>query len=284
MKFPIFSGKYSLRNRSSLPDQSGIYFVIDNQNQILYIGQAKSLRSRWTGKSHHRYKQFARKGLDKIFLCYIEASASELDTLEKNYINQFKPPLNDTKVKQYLPKKSPKLSDLQRLLKATNSPLFPSVQYRGTEYGKVLREDWDLIRGFIAGIDQTHEIPQIIIVCKQNLGTLLWERVRHRTKKRFCSYNLETGCYEFNLTSLVVIFAELFSQELSDPVFQAVYPDLVEGKHFGVTVQRLTNFTSLNQALNTVQTRAATKDYLIRVSDNLQLVPEDFQINEEKTW
>lgn len=69
---PNFSGRYSLINRSCLPNLPGIYFVADEQNNILYIGQAQNLRMRWAGKSHHRYKQFARKGLDKVYIYYLD--------------------------------------------------------------------------------------------------------------------------------------------------------------------------------------------------------------------
>ncbi|WP_413168130.1 GIY-YIG nuclease family protein [Capilliphycus salinus ALCB114379] len=198
--------------------------MADEHNQILYVGQAKSLRSRWAGRGHHRYKQFSRKGLDKVYLYYIEAPISEINTLEKLYIEQLKPPLNDTRVREYLPKKSPRLSDLQRLLKAANTPWFPSGEFTVKNGIRVPREGEDLIRGFIAGVDKTQDIPHILIICKQNMGSLLFQRVRHRTKKRFCSYDQETVCYLINLRSVIFVFAELFSSEFADPVFQTVYP------------------------------------------------------------
>ena len=174
---PNFSGQVTLRNRNLLPRSPGIYFVLDKTKQIIYyIGKAKNLQERWAGKGHHRYRQFAHKGLDKIYLCYLEASESELDTLEKNYINQFNPLQNDTRVKKYLPKKSPKLSEIQRLLRLTNTP-----RTRRTTYH---REDWEMIRGFIIGVDDNLEIPQITIVCKKNIGELLKEAVKHKKKER----------------------------------------------------------------------------------------------------
>ncbi|EAW35194.1 GIY-YIG nuclease family protein [Lyngbya sp. PCC 8106] len=286
---PIFSGGYSLRNRSCLPDKPGIYFVIDEHNQILYIGLAKNLRSRWGGRSHHRYKQLARKGLDKIYLCYVEVPEPELKTLEKAYIEQLKPPLNDAKVKQYLPKKSPKLSDLQRLLKVANTPHFPACQLTTRNGVTVPREDWDMIRGFIVGIDETQDVPHILIICQQNMGELLWNRTTHRTKKRFCSYDEEIRCFWVNLRSVVFVFAELFSSEFAEPVFKAVYPHLMDCNTFGVTAKKLTNLTVLSQVLSEVNegllefelTRLA---YLIKVTYRLKLLPDDFQFDEKKTW
>ncbi|MGD1700913.1 hypothetical protein [Dapis sp. BLCC M229] len=52
-----------------------------------------------------------------------------------------------------------------------------------------------MIRGFIAGIDDTENIPLILVICQQNMGKLLWNRVNHRTKKRFCTYDAETRCF-----------------------------------------------------------------------------------------
>ncbi len=285
----IFSGGYSLRYRHHLPDQSGIYFVSDQQNQILYIGKAKSLHRRWGGRSHHRYKQLARKELDKIHLYYIEAPLTELDRLEKAYINQFKPLLNDSKFKEYLPKKSPKLSDLQRLLKVANTPLFPDVEYKNRNGVTVPRQDWDMIRGFIAGIDETQDIPHILVICKQNMGTLLWNRVHHRTKKRFCSYNKENGYYLVNLRSVIFVFAELFSPEFAEPIFESAYPYLVDCNHFGVTVKKLTNITVISKVLTEVpnslsEIELTRKAYLINTTHHLKLLPNDFKIDQQKTW
>ena len=76
INFPIFVGQFTLRHRHQLPDRPGIYFVINERDQLLYIGQAKSLKTCWAGGTHHRYKQFSRKGLDKIVISYILASIS----------------------------------------------------------------------------------------------------------------------------------------------------------------------------------------------------------------
>jgi len=43
-----------LTSKELLPEQSGIYYVLDEKYIIWYIGKAKNLRSRWAGKSHHR--------------------------------------------------------------------------------------------------------------------------------------------------------------------------------------------------------------------------------------
>lgn len=294
---PKFSGKCSLRSRSLLPNVPGIYFIADEQNNIFYIGKAQNLRKRWAGKTHHRYKQFARKGLDKVYIYYIEAPLSELDNLEKKYIEEIKPLQNDTKVKEYLPKKSPKLSELQRLLKLANTPLSPSVKFENINGVTVLREDWDVIRGFIAGIDDTENIPLIFVICQQNMGQLLWNRVNHRTKKRFCTYDAETRCFLINLRQVVFVFVELFSYTLSKHIFKATHPYLTNSNNFGVTVKKLTNIPTLIESLDLDLPPAYTEthkirkerekiriDYLLIVGNNLKILPDNFKLNEKLVW
>ena len=220
---------------------------------------------------------------------FIEVKISELDTLEKLYIEQLKPPFNDTRVREYLPKKSPKLSDLQRLLKVANTPHFPACKLTTRNGVTVLREDWDMIRGFIVGIDETQDVPHILIICQQNMGTLLWKRVTHRTKKRFCSYDKETRCFWVNLRSVVFVFAELFNPEFADPVFLTVYPYLVECRNFGVPVKKLTNMTVLSKILNELpdfynESEQTRKLYLIQLAVHFKLLSEDFKLNEQQTW
>ena len=98
----------------------------------------------------------------------------ELDKLEKEYINLLTPTLNDSRVKEYLPKKSPRFSELQRLLKLTNQPLFPSCQHKFRNGQTVLREPCDLLRGFIAGVYED-EKPHILVICQQNMGQIIYK-------------------------------------------------------------------------------------------------------------
>lgn len=51
-------------------------------NRVLYVGQAKDLRQRWSG--HHR-KQQAR-GVRGAQLAYVLCDAADLTALEKEYI------------------------------------------------------------------------------------------------------------------------------------------------------------------------------------------------------
>lgn len=42
-----------LAQREQLPTQSGIYVVVDAEDQVWYVGLSKNLNTRWNGKGHH---------------------------------------------------------------------------------------------------------------------------------------------------------------------------------------------------------------------------------------
>jgi excinuclease UvrABC nuclease subunit len=47
-----------LKNKDLLPDCSCIYYVIDEQQIVGYVGRSINLRKRWNGENpHHRYNQ-----------------------------------------------------------------------------------------------------------------------------------------------------------------------------------------------------------------------------------
>ncbi len=286
--FPIFVGQVTLRQRHQLPDSPGIYFVIDERDRLLYIGQAKNLKSRWTGGSHHRYKQFSRKGLDKVVIRYILTSLLELDSLERQYIDTFKPLVNDSKIKQYLPKTSPRFLELQRLLKLTSTPLFPSVQYKSKDGETIPRETWDLFRGFVAGAYQENQL-HIIVVCRQNMGQILWKSSFDRSKKRFY---IETDskylsvCYLFDARQAIFVFVELFDPDLAEPIFREVYPNLLDFQIAGITVKKLIHPSLLISALqeSLLKRSSAAQDYLLNIGENLQPLPADINLNQQIIW
>ncbi|CBN56835.1 MULTISPECIES: GIY-YIG nuclease family protein [Kamptonema] len=282
------SGQLTLRLRDRLPDLPGIYFVVGEREQLFYIGQAKNLRKRWAGKSHHRYKQFARKGLDKIIIKYILASVSELNELECKYIKQFNPLLNDGKVKKYLPKTSPRFSELQRLLKLASQPLFPSVIYWSRNGQTIPREPSDLFRGLVAGVYEDHQL-HILVLCRQNMGELLWKSSCHRTKKHFYitpEQQILGTCYFFDARQVVFEFVELFDCNLADPFFQYIYPYLLDYEIAGVTLKGLSEPTLLTSYLPKISTSLdnRTKDYLLVVAEKLQPLSASFSLNKELIW
>lgn len=91
--------KVVLQAKQILPEYSGIYYVLDETNNVWYIGKAKNIRKRWQGKAHHRiYQLEAQK--KKQFTIYCErVSETQLDNTEKQRIEKYHPHLNASPVK-----------------------------------------------------------------------------------------------------------------------------------------------------------------------------------------
>lgn len=99
----------SIQHLDRLPDCPAIYFAIDDQDRVLYVGQAKNLANRWRGKGHHRTEQLKRihrrhpvtlAWLDCADCCDAppERLRQRLKELEDQYIEEFQPLLNGTEV------------------------------------------------------------------------------------------------------------------------------------------------------------------------------------------
>ena len=84
-------------DRRYLPKESGIYFVFDDIC-LIYIGQAVNIHRRW-GSRHHRLEQssFFRNARISWELC----KADTLNGLERFYIEELKPLLNSSCIKDF---------------------------------------------------------------------------------------------------------------------------------------------------------------------------------------
>ena len=88
-----------LQSKELLPEDSGIYYVIDENELIWYIGKAKNIKTRWSGKTHHRIIQLGSQKR-KVFHIYFEIiPPAQLTQVEKARIEEYKPQLNGSKVK-----------------------------------------------------------------------------------------------------------------------------------------------------------------------------------------
>lgn len=83
----------ALKDRRHLPRQAGVYLVIDETNAVQYVGCSRNLRQRWTGSSHHRYREIVAMG--SIRIAYCTALSVPLEKAEKSLISRFQPRLND---------------------------------------------------------------------------------------------------------------------------------------------------------------------------------------------
>lgn len=78
--------------RSRLPIESGIYIVADANNKVWYVGKAQNIKSRWAGKTHHRYPQLIRSNRKLCHRIYWKlVPLSDLDEQEKYYVNLLQP-------------------------------------------------------------------------------------------------------------------------------------------------------------------------------------------------
>lgn len=80
-----------LEERSRLPTTPCIYFAIDDQNVVHYVGRALNPRQRW--KQHHLYKRLS--AMNNIRIAYLWVDNPELlSDLEWDWCFKLKPELN----------------------------------------------------------------------------------------------------------------------------------------------------------------------------------------------
>jgi hypothetical protein len=86
-----------LAERKQLPDCAAIYFAIDSNNRVLYVGKAKNLAARW--RNHHRIHKLEE--IDQEFsvrLAWQAWNEEDLGEAERSPIKRFQPLLNNTQV------------------------------------------------------------------------------------------------------------------------------------------------------------------------------------------
>jgi hypothetical protein len=86
-----------LSARTGLIDEPGIYFAVDSDGVVQYIGRSKGVRGRW--KSHHRFCEL--DSMQGIRICFLALPREQLQMVEKQCILYFNPALNQTKVKEH---------------------------------------------------------------------------------------------------------------------------------------------------------------------------------------
>jgi DNA-binding Xre family transcriptional regulator len=89
---PLSLPSVLLEERASLPTTPCIYFAIDSQGVVQYIGRSKNPRQRWKG--HSKGVELAYMG--GVRIAYMEVTAPELlPEIEAALIEWFKPSLNE---------------------------------------------------------------------------------------------------------------------------------------------------------------------------------------------
>lgn len=172
-----------LKSRQLLPEQSGIYYVLDENFIIWYIGKAENLRKRWVGATHHRFYQLQKQRKQKFSIYYELVAVSQLDGIERQRIEQYNPQLNRTKVK------AQKLRPTETLLRETLNLIAPYSFVLGIESPR--KEDPKLIEDSINCRDdwrvQKAVLPLNVIHICINL-TQLGEALNDKDWRSLCGF------------------------------------------------------------------------------------------------
>lgn len=80
-----------LEEKAAFPKKSAIYFAIDSQGTVQYIGRSANVRQRWG--NHHKYDVLSEIGNVKIAYLFVDA-VELLPKIEAALIEWFNPPLN----------------------------------------------------------------------------------------------------------------------------------------------------------------------------------------------
>lgn len=79
--------------KSALPKCPGIYFVITEEEEIVYIGRSTNINRRWLSKNHHLYNDLLQ--IPGLRISWLEVNnANLLPRIEAALIQGFKPRLN----------------------------------------------------------------------------------------------------------------------------------------------------------------------------------------------
>lgn len=82
-----------LEEKAAFPKKPAIYFAIDSQGTVQYIGRSVNVRQRWG--NHHKYD--ALTGIGNVKIAYLFVDAIELlPKIEAALIEWFTPPLNNS--------------------------------------------------------------------------------------------------------------------------------------------------------------------------------------------
>ena len=93
---PLDLPSLPLESRRSLPDISALYFVLDEDDELLYIGRANNLVKRWRGHGHDLFIDIEQLGLDlnNLRIAWLKCDKRLINSSETKFIARLKPLLN----------------------------------------------------------------------------------------------------------------------------------------------------------------------------------------------
>lgn len=84
--------KVAIADIKQLPSIPGVYFVVNQHGETLYVGQSVNIKYRWHG-SHHRHVDIAKEEAG-VFVAWVACNKDELVEKERYFIETLKPSLN----------------------------------------------------------------------------------------------------------------------------------------------------------------------------------------------
>jgi excisionase family DNA binding protein len=126
---PLTLPSVPFAERRLLPEIAAVYFALDAEGAVLYVGQTTRLRSRWA--THHRLPQLQAVAGVRLAWCTVD-KPDQLLAIEEALIATFAPPLNGAatsllRKKEEGTSKTPAVQGADGLLSA-DGPFFMTVE------------------------------------------------------------------------------------------------------------------------------------------------------------
>ncbi|MFB2970417.1 helix-turn-helix domain-containing protein [Aerosakkonema sp. BLCC-F183] len=143
---PMGLDSIPLGERKKLPEIACIYFVIDSDDQIQYIGSTINLKIRWAG--HPKYQE-----LNDCRISWLPITeASYLEAIEAQFIAKYRPPLNKHNNPLVVDTKSPNFKEkFSRLI----------IELKGDKSYREIAEDLGVSHPTILAWEQKESSPRI---------------------------------------------------------------------------------------------------------------------------
>lgn len=83
--------RVSLLDKKQLPTISGVYFVFNEHDEPLYVGQSENIRRRLT-RTHHCHDDMEKQ--ENVFIAWLGVAKGDLLSMEKHFISSLNPAWN----------------------------------------------------------------------------------------------------------------------------------------------------------------------------------------------
>ncbi len=83
----------SITEIEQLPQISGVYKVLDDNGQVIYIGQSKNIYKRWKN-GHHKLAEIIGQYGTNIYIEWVEVPEWLLNRVENTAVSFYQPKLN----------------------------------------------------------------------------------------------------------------------------------------------------------------------------------------------